>query len=40
MIFPRKTSEIVHYYYKNKFNIPNWKTHKNIKTTLKKNQNK
>jgi len=36
MIFPRKTSEIVHYYYKNKFNIPNWKTHKNIKTTLKK----
>jgi len=38
MIFPRTTSEIIHYYYKNKFNIPNWKIHKEVKTNLKKNK--
>jgi hypothetical protein len=39
MIFPRTTSEIIHFYYKYKFNIPNWKSHKDIKKTL-KNRNK
>ncbi|ORX51743.1 hypothetical protein BCR36DRAFT_582786 [Piromyces finnis] len=36
MIFPRTTSEIIHYYYKYKFNIPNWKDHKEVKNKLKK----
>ncbi|OUM62819.1 hypothetical protein PIROE2DRAFT_61647 [Piromyces sp. E2] len=38
MIFPRTTSEIIHFYYKNKFNIPNWKVHKDIKINLRKNK--
>jgi len=40
MIFPRKTSEIIHYYYKNKFKLPNWKLHKDYKITQRKNKKK
>jgi len=36
MIFPRKTSEIIHFYYKNKFSLPNWKSHKTFKIAQKK----